>query len=187
MITKTQIEYAYNIGVISLIDSIDCEGVECAFGAMKFAIGGHEGEKMTAKEYMEAIPAEDIVEEIFNMVESFRNSGTEESIFTYFFLERYMEDNCFKRNPHQIYIPLGYSRVSVYNRPEGFICNIAQSDQKVDSKYWGKSHRRSPNEHTLDRLKIKFDSSEHARVWANILIAIADKIEYYELLKEEGE
>lgn len=58
-------------GVISFINEY---GTVCSIGDYWFYFGGMTAEEMTPDEYIEAIPMEDIVNDVYSTLEDFRNN-----------------------------------------------------------------------------------------------------------------
>jgi len=76
-ITLQDVEQGYKNGMIHLIDSPHKDGAVCEIGEYWFYFGGMTAEECTAKEYRENIPEEDIISEIFTVLEDMRRHPEE--------------------------------------------------------------------------------------------------------------
>ena len=76
-ITLEMVAEGYKTGLIKLVDSPNDDGTVCQIGSNWFYFGGLEAEGVTPKEYKDAVPEEDIVSEIYSVLDDFRKSGEE--------------------------------------------------------------------------------------------------------------
>lgn len=78
-ITAKEVRAGFESGIINLIDAEEYfgDGVACKIGSGTlsnwFYFAGHEGELMTAKEYLQNVPMDDIVNEIVDVLEDFQD------------------------------------------------------------------------------------------------------------------
>lgn len=90
MITKEMIEAGYKAGIVELCESPNDDGVVCKIGEIWFYFGGLTAEESTVEEYKNCVPEEDIVDEIYGVLDDFRKDGEE-------FLDEYLYYECFLR------------------------------------------------------------------------------------------
>lgn len=72
MITRQMIANALQAGVIRIVDSPYDDGAVCQIGNLWFYFGGQTAEEESAASYVQHIPQEDIVREIYEVLEDFR-------------------------------------------------------------------------------------------------------------------
>lgn len=105
MITLDMVRAGYEAGLIKLIDASQNygDGVACAIGDGWFYFGGNDAENMTVEEYKKAFAIEDIISDIFNVLEDFR-SGFEDEEYLYYeyYLRENLEDPEITKNPEGI-------------------------------------------------------------------------------------
>ena len=77
MITKNMISAGYQAGLVTLCESPNEDGVVCKIGECWFYFGGMTAEGCTVEEYKANVPEEDIIDEIFRVLDDFRKSGPE--------------------------------------------------------------------------------------------------------------
>ena len=73
MITIDMIRDGLKSGVIAVVDSPYDDGAVCQIGEHWFYFGGQIAEDMSAAEYFTDVPQDDIVKEIFDVLEDFRH------------------------------------------------------------------------------------------------------------------
>ena len=79
MITKEKIKAGLHEGDVRLITDPNMEsGTVCQIGELWFYFGGETAEDMTPEEYMKCVPVDDIADEIFEAVVSFKDSCFED-------------------------------------------------------------------------------------------------------------
>lgn len=69
IITKNMIKTGYEKGIVKLIDSPHLDGTVCEIGEYWFYFGGQTAEDLTAEEYKINIPEEDIINNIFAVLD----------------------------------------------------------------------------------------------------------------------
>ena len=94
MITKKMIAVGYKAGIVELCESPNDDGVVCKIGEIWFYFGGSTAEECTVDEYKKFVPEEDIVNEIFDVLDDFQRSG-EEFIDEYHYYEYYLKEHGF--------------------------------------------------------------------------------------------
>ncbi len=82
MITKDMVRKAFADKKARIIDSPYEDGVVCWIGDELTTVdllyfGGKDAEKSTAEEYVKNVPMDDIVDDVFNVLEGFRMDGDE--------------------------------------------------------------------------------------------------------------
>ena len=95
MITKELIRKGIESKVIrfkSDPDGIDGRGTVCAIGEYWFYFGGLTAEELTPDEYQENVPMEEIIDEIFDVLEDFRNTDGFEDEYEYY--QRLLNEKC---------------------------------------------------------------------------------------------
>lgn len=92
MITLEMLKKGYEQGVVRLIDSPNGDGVVCGIGDNWFYFGGFRTEGVSVEEYCKDIPFEEILDEIFNVLEDFRKEG---DVFEdeYLYYEAFLNEN----------------------------------------------------------------------------------------------
>lgn len=74
MITKELIERGIKENLILFIsDPVTGNGTVCRIGDFRFYFGGMATEEMNPREYLKAVPMDDIVSDIYYVLEAFRN------------------------------------------------------------------------------------------------------------------
>ena len=71
MISKDLIRAGYIQGIVKIIDSPMNDGTVCQIGEHWFYFGGQTAEEMSASEYMNAIPIDTIIDEIYDVLKEF--------------------------------------------------------------------------------------------------------------------
>lgn len=89
MIEWSMVKKGYENGLINLIESPNDDGVVCEIGDGWFYFGGIEAEGCTVEEYKRNVPSEDIIDEIFNVLEDFCDDDV--------FIDEYIYYECFLR------------------------------------------------------------------------------------------
>lgn len=74
----------YHTGVIRIIDSPLGDGAVCAIGDNWFYFGGYEAEQESAASYVRAVPSEDIIREIYDVLEDFRKCEDFQDEYQYY-------------------------------------------------------------------------------------------------------
>jgi hypothetical protein len=103
MITLNMIQKGYERGIIKIVQSPHNDGVVCSIGDNWFYFGGITAEECkTPEEYTMNVPQEDIVREIFDVLDEFRTLEDFKDEYDYYMcylLERetYGCDICGKR------------------------------------------------------------------------------------------
>ncbi len=98
MITKEMVRDGIHDGSIRFVKDPNMEhGTVCQIGGGWFYFGGETAEGMQPEEYLRAVPSEDIVSEVYDMLEAFRVSGEElEDEYAYYeayLIERWSASN----------------------------------------------------------------------------------------------
>ena len=79
MITKEKIKAGLREGAVRLITDPNMgSGAVCQIGELWFYFGGETAEGMTPEEYMKCVPEDEIADEIFEALESFKTDGFED-------------------------------------------------------------------------------------------------------------
>lgn len=79
MITKEKIKAGLREGAVRLITDPNMgNGAVCQIGELWFYFGGETAEDMTPEEYMKCVPEDEIADEIFEALESFKADGFED-------------------------------------------------------------------------------------------------------------
>lgn len=87
-ITLKQVENGFKSGVVRLTTGPMEDGTVYQIGEHWFYFGGMTAEEMSPDEYRRNVPEEDIIQEIFDTLESFRKSGfTDEYMYYYYILD----------------------------------------------------------------------------------------------------
>ena len=76
-ISREMIAEGYRAGLVRLIDSPNGDGTVCQIGDNWIYFGGLEAEGISPEEYKKAVPEEDIINEIFSVLDDFKTSGEE--------------------------------------------------------------------------------------------------------------
>ena len=75
----------YDAGIVRIIDSPHGDGAVCQIGDNWFYFGGQTAERETAASYVRAVPRDDIVRSIYEVLEDFRReSGTFGNEYMYY-------------------------------------------------------------------------------------------------------
>lgn len=86
-ITLKQVENGFKSGVVRLTTGPMENGTVCQIGEHWFYFGGMTAEEESPDEYRRNVPEEDIIQEIFDTLESFRKSDfTDEYLYYYYIL-----------------------------------------------------------------------------------------------------
>ena len=91
MITSEMIRTGLNNGSVVIVDSPLGDGAVCRIGEHWFYFGGWEACETTAAEYVAKVPKPDVIREIMDALDSFRDSACfqDEYDYYYFFLREY--------------------------------------------------------------------------------------------------
>ena len=98
MITKEMVRDGIHDGSIRFVKDPNMEhGTVCQIGGGWFYFGGETAEGMQPEEYLRAVPSEDIVSEVYDMLEAFRVSGDgledEYAYYEAYLIERWLASN----------------------------------------------------------------------------------------------
>lgn len=92
MITLNMVQKGYERGIVNIVKSPHDDGVVCSIGDNWFYFGGMTAENCkTPEEYTANVPQEDIVREIFEVLDEFRileDFKDEYDYYMYYLLER---------------------------------------------------------------------------------------------------
>lgn len=110
MITKSIIRNAIRENIIQFVVDPNMEsGTVCQIGDNWFYFGGMTAEDMTPQEYLEAIPMDDIISEVFDALEGFRQeSEADEDDCEYAYYEAYLKEHlpsAFFANDIETHVP----------------------------------------------------------------------------------
>ena len=90
MITLNMVKHGYEQGVINIIESPHNDGVVCGIGDNWFYFGGMTAEECkTPKEYTMNVPQDDIVREIFEVLEEFFTEFEDEYYYYMYYLQEH--------------------------------------------------------------------------------------------------
>ena len=103
MITKNMITSGYKAGLITIVDSPNGDGAVCEIGDVWFYFGGATAEEHTSEEYKKFVPEEDIVDEIFSVLEDFKESG-EEFADEYLYYELFLRERGLREAAQGVYM-----------------------------------------------------------------------------------
>ena len=82
VITKEMIKSGIKAKLVVFAEDPNADqGTVCRIGDGWFYFGGTEGERYSPEEYIRNVPEEDVVDEIFDVLESFRKEGKEDIDF----------------------------------------------------------------------------------------------------------
>ena len=101
MITLNMIKEGYEKGIVKIIMSPHDDGVVCSIGDNWFYFGGMTAEECkTTEEYTTNVPQEDIVREIFDVLDDFRIQDEFEDEYHYymFYLQEHGINNLKEAN-----------------------------------------------------------------------------------------
>lgn len=106
MISKEMIKEGLHNGVVKLVaDPIMESGTVCRIGELYFYFGGSEAEASAPEQYQKNVSEDDLVESIYEALESFRLDWFEGSQDEYQYYESYLKENDMKRR--SLWIRLG--------------------------------------------------------------------------------
>ena len=92
MITTEMIEDGLDSGAVSIVDSPNGDGAVCQIGPeWWFYFGGEEAEQSTAADYTVRVPRADIVREIMETLDDFREDPTYQNEYHYY--EAFLREN----------------------------------------------------------------------------------------------
>ena len=92
MITKEKIKMGLADGVVKLVTNPTFEtGTVCQIGENWFYFGGETADDMSPDEYIAKIPTSDIVREIYDVLDDFKNSG--EFMDEYLYYDRVLDES----------------------------------------------------------------------------------------------
>lgn len=89
MITKSILRAGYNNGLVRIVDSPNGDGAVCQIGDGWFYFGGEEAESVSAADYVDNVPIDDILSEIHIVLTEFFEIG-EEFADEYAYYESYL-------------------------------------------------------------------------------------------------
>lgn len=96
MITKSMIEDGLRDNTIKLIVDPNMRvGTVCQIGDGWFYFGGHTAEELEPDDYRAVVPIDDIVSEIYDVLESFRENSFFEEEYTYYV--SVLTENCVRQ------------------------------------------------------------------------------------------
>ena len=82
VITKEMIKSGIKAKLVVFAEDPNADhGTVCRIGNSWFYFGGTEGERYSPEEFIKNVPVEDVVDEIFDVLESFRKEGKEDIDF----------------------------------------------------------------------------------------------------------
>ena len=85
MISAKSIQIGFDVGLIKLIVDPDTEsGTVCQIGDNWFYFGGRTAEDASPEEYLKCVPLDDIVREILETLEAFREDECFEEEYEYY-------------------------------------------------------------------------------------------------------
>lgn len=93
MITQKMIKAGYEAGIIRIVDSPNGDGAACQIGDNWFYFGGNAAECETSDSYVQIVPKDDIVREIYEALDDFRNCCDENFMDEYLYYELYLEEH----------------------------------------------------------------------------------------------
>ena len=106
MISKEMIKEGLHNGAVKLVvDPIMDSGTVCRIGELCFYFGGSEAEATTPEQYQKNVPEDDLVESIYEALESFRLDWSEGSQDEYQYYESHLKERNVKRR--NLWIRLG--------------------------------------------------------------------------------
>ena len=103
MITPQMIEDGLDSGAVSIVDSPNEDGAVCQIGPQWwFYFGGQTAEQSTAADYVKNVPRADIVREIMDTLNDFREDPSYQDEYGYYeaFLREYLPE-CGPEQPDQ--------------------------------------------------------------------------------------
>lgn len=87
-ITRQMVEEGYKGGIIYLINNINDGCIACQIGENWFYFAGNENESMTVNEYESEYTVDEIVDYIFNVLDSdFKTEFEDEYWYYYYYLK----------------------------------------------------------------------------------------------------
>ena len=93
MISRELLSWGYDAGLVRIVDSPMGDGAVCAIGENWFYFGGLTAEQHSAAEYAKAVPREDILNEIFMVLEDFRREAGDFGD-EYMYYDSYLREKC---------------------------------------------------------------------------------------------
>ena len=82
VITKEMLKSGIKAKLVTFAEDLNADhGTVCRIGDGWFYFGGTEAEMCSREEYIKNVPVEDIVDEIFDVLESFRKEGKDDIDF----------------------------------------------------------------------------------------------------------
>lgn len=98
MITKEMVSEGIHNGSVRFVADPNMEGgTVCKIGEYGFYFGGETAEEMQPEDYLRAVPMDDIVNEVFDVLEDFRRYdetfGDEYAYYEAYLIEQYMMRN----------------------------------------------------------------------------------------------
>lgn len=99
MITLSMIEAGYKspLKCVQLIDSPNGDGVACKIGDYWFYFGGMDAEQSTAKDYPNEVPEDEIIKEIFEVLDDMRKYEETDTEYSYY--EAYLNEHGITSEP----------------------------------------------------------------------------------------
>ena len=100
MITPQMIADGLDRGAVAIVDSPNGDGAVCRIGhEWWFYFGGETAEQSTAADYTASVPREDIVREIVETLDGFRQDPSYQDEYRYY--EAFLRENQPERGPGQ--------------------------------------------------------------------------------------
>lgn len=100
MITLDMVKFGYETGLINLIPSPNDDGIACSIGDGWFYFGGHTAEEYTIVEsYKQNILTEDIVKDIYDVLEQFQSEFEDEYLYYEYYLREKISNPEITKNP----------------------------------------------------------------------------------------
>lgn len=99
MITLDMVRAGYELGIINLINgsAVYGDGVVCSIGDNWFYFGGYTAESYDSPdEYKKDFPAEEIITDIFNVLEDFSSCGAKEFKDEYLYYEAHLKESIYE-------------------------------------------------------------------------------------------
>ena len=88
MITKKVIKDGISKGIVSFVkDPSSGKGTVCKIGSHWFYFGGLTAEEMDPNEFLENVPMDDVMNEVYDTLESFRQDDRYKKEYLYYMYE----------------------------------------------------------------------------------------------------
>lgn len=109
MITKEKIKIGLKNGTIRIVESPNEDGTVCQIGENWFYFGGQTAEEMSPEEYLKNVPHEDIIREIYDVLEEFLKDKS--FVDEYLYYDAVLEEQSDKSREFYVNTPLGRLKV----------------------------------------------------------------------------